>query len=561
MLAQRLPPGALHQYAPLDSPLFVRRFVKHWRPDAALVAESELWPNMIVELKRAGLAARDGQRADQRAVVRRWLKAPRFIGALLGNDFDLCLARSESDGERLAALGAPSVLVAGDIKFDAPTLPADRRELAELAGLTSGRQIWIAASTHEGEETIAAEAHRRLRQVFPDALTLIAPRHPDRGEAILRQLEAQGLVCALRSRGDPVGPGTAVYVCDTIGELGLFYRLAGVVFVGKSFVGGGGQNPIEPAKLACAILHGPMVANFADAYAALDDAGGALAVARPEDLGESADRALRRCGAPQGDGARGRPIRWSAGPAPSSARCARSKPCCRPPGRRGEGAGLLGEAEADPACARASADRRALRAGDRAAHAAARANAPTRRRFASAISSPAAPARRRPRSRLRGCWSQTAGASPSCRAATAAPNASSRSSSTPNAHTAAIVGDEPLLLARIAPCWVGADRVRSAKSAVEAGANALVLDDGLQNPALVKDLAFAVVDGETGFGNGLMRSRRTAAGAGFGSAAVRAGADRDRRRRGRRCRRSPPPRRASPSSARASNPTRSPRRR
>jgi 3-deoxy-D-manno-octulosonic-acid transferase len=286
MLAQRLPPHALHQYAPLDSPLFVRRFLEHWRPDAALVAESELWPNMIVELKRSGasLAMVNG-RISERSLLR-WRKAPRFIAALM-KDFDLCLARSESDGERLVALGAPRVLVVGDVKFDAPTLPADRHELAELAGLTSGRQIWIAASTHEGEEMIAAAAHRRLREVFPDALTLIAPRHPDRGEAVLRQLEAQGLVCALRSRGDAIGSGTAVYVCDTIGELGLFYRLAGVVFVGKSFVGGGGQNPIEPARLACAILHGPLVANFADAYAALDDASGALALARPDDLGDA----------------------------------------------------------------------------------------------------------------------------------------------------------------------------------------------------------------------------------------------------------------------------------
>jgi 3-deoxy-D-manno-octulosonic-acid transferase len=286
MLAQRLPPSALHQYAPLDSPLFVRRFLTHWRPDAALVAESELWPNMIVELKRKRLPlAMVNGRISERSYGR-WLKARRFIGALLSR-FDVCLARSEGDGERLEALGALHVLMVGDIKFDAPTLPADRRELAELSGLTSGRQIWIAASTHEGEEIIAAEAHKRLRQVFPDALTLIAPRHPERGGAILRQLETQGLACALRSRGDPVASGTAVYVCDTIGELGLFYRLAGVVFLGKSFAGGGGQNPIEPARLACAILHGPMVGNFADAYTALDDAGGALAVARPEDLGDA----------------------------------------------------------------------------------------------------------------------------------------------------------------------------------------------------------------------------------------------------------------------------------
>jgi 3-deoxy-D-manno-octulosonic-acid transferase len=286
MLAQRLPPGAIHQYAPLDSPLFVRRFIKHWRPHAALVAESELWPNMIVELKRSGsrLAMING-RISERS-VRRWSKAPRFIGALLAA-FDVCLARSEADYERLTALGAPNALVAGDIKFDARTLPADQRELAELAGLTSGRQMWIAASTHEGEEMIAAAAHKRLGQVFPDALTLIAPRHPERGEAIQRQLEGQGLVCALRSRGEAIQPGTAVYVCDTIGELGLFYRLAGVVFVGKSFVAGGGQNPIEPARLASAILHGPMVENFAEVYAALDDAGGALTIARPEDLGQA----------------------------------------------------------------------------------------------------------------------------------------------------------------------------------------------------------------------------------------------------------------------------------
>ena len=286
MLAKRLPPGAFHQYAPLDSPMFVRRFIKSWRPDAALVAESELWPNMIVELKRSGsrLAMVNG-RISERS-FRRWRRAPRFIAALL-QDFDLCLARSEGDGERLTALGAPNVMVAGDIKFDAPTLPADRRELAELSGLTSGRQLWIAASTHEGEELIAAAAHQRLARVFPDALTLIAPRHPERGEAILRQLEAQGLICALRSRREAIRPETSVYICDTIGELGLFYRLAGVVFVGKSFVAGGGQNPIEPARLASAILHGPMVSNFSDAYAGLDRSGGALAVQRPEDLGET----------------------------------------------------------------------------------------------------------------------------------------------------------------------------------------------------------------------------------------------------------------------------------
>ncbi len=286
LLAQRLPAGALHQYAPIDNPVYLRRFLAHWRPGAALFAESELWPNTIMELKRAGLPlAMINGRISERS-FNRWRRAPRVIGSLLSN-FDLCLARGEEDRERFVALGAPRVLVAGDVKFDAPALPADRRELAELSGLTSGRQIWVAASTHEGEELIAAEAQKRLRQVFPDALALIAPRHPERGEAILRQLEGLGMACALRSRGDRPGRETAVYLIDTIGELGLFYRLAGVVFLGKSFAGAGGQNPIEPARLACAILHGPLVGNFSDAYAALDEAGGALEIAYPEDLGDA----------------------------------------------------------------------------------------------------------------------------------------------------------------------------------------------------------------------------------------------------------------------------------
>ena len=531
MLAQRLPAGALHQYAPLDSPVFVRRFIKRWRPDAALVAESELWPNMIVELKRSKsrLAMING-RISERS-FRRWGRAPRFIAALLA-EFDVCLARSEEDGDRLSTLGAPNVLVAGDIKFDAPTLPADRRELAELAGLTSGRQMWIAASTHEGEEMIAAAAHKRLAQVFPDALTLIAPRHPERGEWILRQLEGQGLSCALRSRGETIGPGTAVYICDTIGELGLFYRLAGVVFVGKSFVAGGGQNPIEPARLASAILHGPMVGNFADAYAALDEAGGALARRAPGGLGGDADLAVRQCGAAARHGARGR--RYGRAP-------------------RGGGRPLDGRAEKPVAVRRGGAVKAPRFWSKPRPTLLARLLQPTGWAYGRATAQ-----------RMRG-QGERAGAPTICvgnftvggagktptalalarmligdgrRVAFLSRGYGGAERAEPllvdaDTHNAAEVGDEPLLLAKLAQCWVGADRVRSARSAVEAGADTLILDDGLQNPGLVKDLSFAVVDGESGFGNGLCVPAGPLRAPRFGAAAVRAGADRaGRRRRG-----------------------------
>ena len=283
LMELRLPAGAFHQYAPLDAPSFTRRFFAHWRPDLGLIAESELWPNMIVDAANAGVPMTMVNARMSERSFERWRKAPNFIRALLGR-IDLSLAQSRGDAERLVGLGAREVQVMGNLKYDAPAPPADRQELAALSGLTSGRPIWVAASTHDGEERIAAIAHRRVAKRFPGVLTLIAPRHPFRGAAIEAELRAAGFSTALRSRGEKPGSEVEIYICDTMGELGLFYRLAGVVFVGKSLAGRGGQNPIEPAKLASAILHGPSVANFLDVYAGLDAAGGAAQTCDAEDL-------------------------------------------------------------------------------------------------------------------------------------------------------------------------------------------------------------------------------------------------------------------------------------
>lgn len=283
LMARRLPPGAIHQYAPLDTPVFTRRFFAHWRPDIGLIAESELWPNMIVEASRAGVPmVMVNARMSPRSFAR-WTYAPAFIRALLER-VDMSLAQSLPDAERLLGLGARAAPVMGNLKYDAPAPPVDRQELAQLSGLTSGRQIWIAASTHEGEEEIAAEAHKLLAAEFPDALTLIAPRHAHRGEAIRARLEAMGLKVALRSRGERPLRETGIYICDTMGELGLFYRLAGVVLIGKSLTSAGGQNPIEPAKLGSAILHGPRVGNFADVFALLDQGGGAVMIQNADEI-------------------------------------------------------------------------------------------------------------------------------------------------------------------------------------------------------------------------------------------------------------------------------------
>lgn len=274
IVAKRFPPDVIHQYIPYDAPKFVGRFLDHWRPSLALFIESDLWPNLILEssTRRLPMVLING-RMSARSFPR-WQRASRTIAALLGR-FDICLAQSKADAERFKALGGESVMVTGNLKLDVPALPADSAKLDRLMALTRGRPVVVAASTHPGEEEILTESHRELARHIPGLLTVIVPRHPDRGETIARMVAASGVEVALRSHGDLPVARIGIYVADTMGELGLFYRLAPIVFMGGSLVAHGGQNPIEAAKLGAAVVHGPHVFNFTDVYEALDRAGGA----------------------------------------------------------------------------------------------------------------------------------------------------------------------------------------------------------------------------------------------------------------------------------------------
>ncbi|HEY6992188.1 MAG TPA: 3-deoxy-D-manno-octulosonic acid transferase [Xanthobacteraceae bacterium] len=280
---RRLPRGVIHQFVILDTPRFVERFFDHWQPDLALFVESDLWPNLIVTSAERGipLILVNG-RVSERS-FHRWRRLPGTIAALLRR-FDLCLAQSAAHAGRYRELGAPHILNTGNLKFDVPEPPADPVALAALRAAIGGRTVVAGASTHPGEEIMLVEAHRRLRGAYPRLITIIAPRHPERGRGILEIAQAADLKAALRSRGDLPGPDTDVYVADTLGELGLIYRLAPIVFVGGSLASHGGQNPIEPIKLGAAILHGPHVWNFAEIYAQLDQARGAQPVADVEEL-------------------------------------------------------------------------------------------------------------------------------------------------------------------------------------------------------------------------------------------------------------------------------------
>ena len=266
LMHTRLPKSAVHQFVPIDTPSASARFLAHWHPDVGLFVDSDLWPNLILGAKAAGTRlALVNARMSQRS-FESWRWARKTAATVLAS-FDVCLAQDEEIADRFRKLGAPDVRVIGSLKEDAPPLPFDETKLVELKEAIGSRPILLAAQTHAGEDETILPAQDALRTRHPDLLTIIVPRHPARGSEIAE-------LCATRtwqrrSQGGALNKDTAVYIADTIGELGLFYRLVPFAFVGGTLVPQGGHNPLEPARLHCAVLAGPHTFNSASAYEAV----------------------------------------------------------------------------------------------------------------------------------------------------------------------------------------------------------------------------------------------------------------------------------------------------
>jgi 3-deoxy-D-manno-octulosonic-acid transferase len=289
ILAQRLPSGAFHQYVPLDTPDAVTRFLDHWKPLAGLFVESDLWPNLIGAAKARGVKlALVNARISEKSATN-WKRAPKMAASLLGA-FDMVLAQDAEIAARFDSLGAHNITMVGSLKADAPPLAADAKALATLQEMIGDRPVLVAAQTHEGEDETILPAHDLLKTRFPDLLTIIVPRHPARGLAIAMLSGARG--AGRRALGDPITPATSVYVADTLGEMGLFYRLAPFCFLGGSLVPLGGHNPLEPALLNCAVLAGPHRDNARTAFSAVLDAQGFGTVQSSTDIARDAARLL-----------------------------------------------------------------------------------------------------------------------------------------------------------------------------------------------------------------------------------------------------------------------------
>jgi len=286
LLEKRLPQRAFHQYLPVDRPKWVKRFLKYWNPSLILWAESELWPTIISEIGKSHLpmALINGRMSNKS--YKNWSRAKGMIENILSS-FTVIMTQTDKDKNYFLSLGARSVVTTGNIKFAANPLPVDPQDLDVLKLAILGRPLWVYASTHAGEEELAAETHISLLEKFPDLLTIIIPRHPERRNQICSALQSYQLSVTLRSEQKILPDSqTDIYLVDSLGELGLFYTLSPLSVIGRSFSkdGGGGHNPLEAAQLGSAVFHGPHIQNLQDIYLPMDAQKAAYCIDSPEKL-------------------------------------------------------------------------------------------------------------------------------------------------------------------------------------------------------------------------------------------------------------------------------------
>lgn len=291
LMAKRLPERAFHQYIPIDNPFFTTRFIKHWHPDLALWFESELWPAMLSSIKRKNIPLILVNGRISNKSFKRWQQFDYISKELLGC-FTFCLGQSEEDAYRLRLLGAKDSACLGNLKYAGINPPVDAAKKAEVQKQIGSRTLWVASSTHNDEEVRIAKAHQNMKKEIPDLITLIAPRHPNRGEEIQKQISELGLKAALRSQNQKINEDTDIYIADTIGEVGIWYDMSPLVFIGGSLIPHGGQNFIEPSRMRCAVIVGPHMHNFTDAMNRAKKADGVIQVNDTAELEKTVLRLL-----------------------------------------------------------------------------------------------------------------------------------------------------------------------------------------------------------------------------------------------------------------------------
>ncbi len=300
LIARRLPPRTRHQFAPIDAHGPVSRFFDHWRPDAGVFVESELWPLMLVEARARGIPlALLNARLSEKS-VEAWKKAPATARFVL-DQFDLVLTQNRKTADNLVAIGAAPerVKVGTNLKATSAALPVDEATLTELQEALNGRPVWVASSTHPGEEETVLAAHARLIEKHPPLCLVLVPRHPERGDEVEALIRDRDFSVARRTRRDPIDAQTQVYLADTLGETGTWYAMTPLVFLGGSLLPIGGHNPFEPAQAGAAVISGPHVTNFSETFDPLVAGGGVVLASDAVGLATAIDHWLQDANALQ----------------------------------------------------------------------------------------------------------------------------------------------------------------------------------------------------------------------------------------------------------------------
>ena len=292
LMAKRLPPRAFHQYIPIDNPKFVKSFIQYWQPDIALWFESEFWPAMLGEIKKNNIPLILVNGRISNKTFKRW-KLFSFVSKELLSCFKLCLGQSDEDARRLKIIGAKKALCLGNLKYAGFNPPVDKEKKADILAQIGQRPTWGVISTHNDEEAQIGKKIAKIKAQIPNLLTIVTPRHPQRGNDIQQQLNALGLKTALRTKQEKIMPETDVYIADTIGEVGIWYDITPIVFIGGSLIPHGGQNFIEPCRFHDAVLVGPFMHNFTDAMNRAKKANAVIQVKNTEQLSKEVLKLLQ----------------------------------------------------------------------------------------------------------------------------------------------------------------------------------------------------------------------------------------------------------------------------
>ena len=259
----------IHQFFPIDSNMFSKKFINYWSPSAVFFIESEIWPNFLINIKRKNIPLILINARITKRTFKKWKKIPKFSKQLF-ECFDMALAQNNESEKYLKFLGVKKIKILGNLKFSEMKNITQKKISNDFKKFSKNKKVWCASSTHDGEELIAAQVHNKIKKKFKNLLTIIIPRHINRTDKIMNELQDLGLMVHIHSSKIKIKQNTDIYLVDTYGETENFFKSCKTVFLGGSLIRHGGQNPLEPTRLGCKVIHGPHIDNFKEIYKLLD---------------------------------------------------------------------------------------------------------------------------------------------------------------------------------------------------------------------------------------------------------------------------------------------------